>query len=70
MTKIYIQDARKAGFCNHGLRDFFKEHDLDWYDFIQNGMEAEKALSFNNANVELAYKYALEREAENGRKQQ
>lgn len=67
MTKIYIQDARKAGFCNHGLRDFAKANNLDYHDFLKNGIEADKILHLNNADVERAYQFALEREAENGK---
>lgn len=62
MTIIKIEDARKAGFCNHGLREFFRQQNWDWLDFVQNGMDAEKALKTNDANVKAAYEYAVKRE--------
>ena len=64
MTTVRIQDLRAAGFCNHGAREFFKQHDCDWYDFLQNGVDADKALATNDANAALAVEYARKRERE------
>lgn len=67
MTKIYIEDAREAGFCNHGLRDFAERHNLDYFDFLNNGIDVERLLHLNDANVQRAYQIALRREASNGK---
>ena len=39
--KLYVQDAWDAGYCSRGLRAFAKRHNLDWEDFLQNGIEEE-----------------------------
>lgn len=64
MTVIRIQDLRAAGFCNHGAREFFRQHDWDWYDFLQNGVDADKAIATNDANAIRAADIARMREKE------
>lgn len=39
---VHMRDIRAAKMCSKGARDFFKRHNLDWNDFIKNGIEAEK----------------------------
>lgn len=47
MTKVYIHHARAIigsngkGYCNRGLRAFGKRHNLDWEDFLLNGIDIE-----------------------------
>lgn len=57
--KIYIQDAWDAGYCSKGLRAFAKRHDLDWEDFLQNGIEEEVIAALNdhmgNKVIEVAH---------------
>jgi hypothetical protein len=43
--KITIDDIRKTGHCVAGARDWFFRHDLDFRDFIRNGIEEEKFLA-------------------------
>lgn len=45
MTRITIDDARKAGYCVAGLRDFAAKHGLNLRDFVQNGIEEETLIS-------------------------
>lgn len=35
----------KKGYCSNMAREFFKAHDLDWRDFIKNGIDSEVLLS-------------------------
>lgn len=57
--KIYVQDAWDAGYCSKGLRAFAKRHDLDWEDFLQNGIEEEVIAALNdhmgNKVIEVAH---------------
>lgn len=39
--KITINHVRKAGHCSKGARSWFERHDLDFKEFIRNGMNEE-----------------------------
>lgn len=32
----------RPGFCRGGARDWWRQHGLDWGDFVRNGIAAEK----------------------------
>lgn len=51
MTKITINDARKAGFCVAGLRDFAEKHNLDLRDFVKNGIEESVLIDLGEAGI-------------------
>ena len=36
--RIMMADLRRAQMCSHGARAFFSRHDLDWDDFLKNGV--------------------------------
>lgn len=38
---IKMELLRAHGYCSSGLRTYFKQHDLDWFDFLQNGIDAD-----------------------------
>ena len=43
---VTIQDARKhLGYCSPGMRRFAKKYELDWMDFLRNGISEEKLLA-------------------------
>lgn len=46
---ITMRDVRAAKMCSRGARKFFERHNLDWSDFIKNGIDAEKLLSTGDA---------------------
>lgn len=46
--KLTIDDARAAGHCVTGIRDWFKAHDLDFRDFLTNGIDSEKIEALND----------------------
>lgn len=33
--------SKRNGFCRSGARDWFRAHNLDWRNFIENGIPAE-----------------------------
>ncbi len=68
---VTSRHCRIAGLClTPGTRDFFQAHNLDFKDFIRNGIPAEKLLSTKSALAERVVSIARqesEREAEHGR---
>lgn len=56
---IRVQHAWSAGFCSRGLREFAKKHDLDWEKFLNEGIEEEELLKFDdhmvNKIIEVAH---------------
>jgi hypothetical protein len=57
--KCTMADIRAAKMCSGGARDFFIKHDLDWKDFLANGIDAQKLIETGDAMalrvVEVAY---------------
>ena len=47
MTIIRIEHARSIvgpngkGYCSRGMRMFAKRHELDWEEFVNNGLPVE-----------------------------
>lgn len=46
---VTITDCRAAGYCVRGIRDWFLAHDLDFRDFLLNGISSEVLLNFGDA---------------------
>lgn len=63
--KIILADCEECGFCNHGLRMMAKNNGIDWWDFLQNGIDVEILESWNDENANRAIaaaKARIERE--------
>jgi hypothetical protein len=43
--KITMRDMRRVAYCASGVEAFFKREHLDFEDFVQNGIEADKFLA-------------------------
>jgi len=39
----------RQGYCHSQSRAFFKRHDLDWLDFVRNGIDADVLLKTGDA---------------------
>ena len=39
--KITMRDLRACKMCSRGARKFFERHNLDWNDFIKNGVDCD-----------------------------
>jgi len=65
MATATMAHARKAGMCSRGMRQFAEERNLDWDDFLQNGISTEQLRSLDD---EMANQVAgiAEEEASNG----
>lgn len=57
--KIYMTHIRQAKLCLAGTKAFFISHNLDWKDFVKNGINEEKIIQTNDAMalkvVEIAH---------------
>lgn len=40
-----MEHIRLARMCSRGTRDFFKRHNLDWDEFLREGIDEEKLLA-------------------------
>lgn len=52
MTKpviVKMKHIRKAKMCSSGARSFFKKHNLDWQDFLKNGIDVESIKATGDA---------------------
>lgn len=62
MTVVFNHHCKSIGYCNRGMRSWFKREGLDWGDFLKHGIDAEVLRKFENAMVDRAIAYA-EKEA-------
>lgn len=54
---IRITDLRKAKVCARASL-WFKDHGLDWKDFVLNGIEADKLLATGDAQAKRVVEIA------------
>lgn len=50
MTIVTIEHARSLGYCVPKIRSYFKEKGLDFADFLDKGIDADKLLSVDPDN--------------------
>lgn len=57
---VRMGDLRTLRYCARGVREFFGRYGLDYGDFLQNGVPADKLLkaSDNDAMAEAAVEVA------------
>lgn len=46
---ITLKDVRASNLCSAGARHWFKKYNLDWMDFLKNGVPASKMLATGDA---------------------
>lgn len=56
----------RTGYCARQSRAFFAEHGLDWLDFVQHGIEAQRLVDTNDALAIRLVDHARAVEASNG----
>ncbi len=47
--RVYMKDVRAATMCSRGGRAWFKKHNLDWMDFLKNGIEISRLEKIDDA---------------------
>ena len=60
---VTIRDLRTARYCLAGVRPWFRRHGLDWQDFLDLGIAAERLTATGDALVEPVIRAAEAREA-------
>lgn len=65
MTKLTVSDVRAAGFCVKGLRDWFRDNnvDIDFRTFLREGVDIEYAENVEDPLVQRAVEIAKQRAA-------
>lgn len=61
MLIVIHADMRSLGYCNRGARSWFIRHQLDWAEFINQGIEAEQLLATGDAMAEAVVAVAQSR---------
>jgi len=64
--RITITDIRNAGHCVAGARTWFGEYDLDFRDFLKNGIDADVLLATGDAMAVQVVERKIEREHSDG----
>lgn len=59
---ITHNDLRALRYCNNGTREFFRRHNLDWSEFIKNGLPESEFLNTGDAMAVRLVDFARERQ--------
>ena len=62
MTLVTVSDLRKGGYCVSGAKRWFEAHDLDFRDFVKNGIDAEVVRPIGDPMSQRCIEIAEERE--------
>lgn len=65
-NKVLIIDATSLGYCAKGMRQFFELHNLDYLDFVHNGMDEEILIKMDDAMALAVVEEARKRRLKNG----
>ena len=66
MTTLTVDDARKAGFCCHGQKQWAARVGIDMRDFVRNGIDVGDVIHISDVKLDRAIAIATAREAANG----
>lgn len=58
---VLHQDIRSLEYCNRGARIFFQRHNLDWSDFMKNGISFDRLRATGDTMALEAIKRAEQR---------
>ena len=61
--RLTINDVRAAGHCVKGARTWFAAHNLDFRDFVTNGIDSTALDHLDDAIIDQVISRKLEREA-------
>lgn len=65
MTILRIDDITATNSCHDGARKIAKDLGIDWWDFLQHGIDIERIKHIDDVNVQNAIQMAITREKEN-----
>lgn len=66
-VRVYMRHVRSANLCKKGSQAFFRKHELDWADFLKNGIPVSKLEEIGDPIALRAAHEAIEGER-NGRR--
>ena len=58
---VTMRDVRAAKMCGRGARVFAQRHDIDWLEFVKNGIDEAELLRTNDAMAIKLVEVARER---------
>ena len=61
--RVTIDDIRKAGHCVKGAKAWFERHDLDFRDFLKNGIDVDELLASGDSLAEQVVRSKRERDS-------
>lgn len=61
MIVVIHADMRALGYCNRGARQWFARHQLNWSDFLNRGIGADRLLATGDAMAEEVVAVAKQR---------
>lgn len=64
---VRTNHCQEMGYCMRRVRPWFAQHGLDFVDFVNNGIEAEKLLATDDEFARNIVAYVVERERTDGR---
>lgn len=53
-----MKHVRAVKICSSGARDFWKRHNLDWSDFLSNGISSDKLEATGDAQAFMVVEVA------------
>lgn len=62
MTTVTLQDCVDLGYCARAMRPWFKVHGLDFYAFVEQGLDEETLLALDDDFAVKAVERARRRE--------
>lgn len=63
MARMYIRHIRASGFCARGARDWAARHNIDYNDFLKNGIDCDMLEATGDHFAITVCKLAREEEA-------
>jgi hypothetical protein len=56
--KITIRNTAGCKYCSKGVREFFKKYNLDYNEFVKNGVEEEVLLGTGDSMAKRVVEFA------------
>lgn len=41
MTTVKLEHCRKLNYCSRGIRELFSKYNMDYADFLENGIDSK-----------------------------
>lgn len=61
MSRISIDDVRKAGYCVRGAKTWFEDHGMDFRDFLVRGIDQDEFILKGDHKARIVVEKKIER---------